>query len=113
MIASLLAVVVAEKYVIVFQGDTGYGNYSDSSNTCRAYNDIVLSGIPRENIIYMANEKIHTDPSNPYPGKLFTLPDPEGEGWDHAKDCKEYYDTRVSILFLMLCLQFFHRMKRK
>ena len=83
---------MAEKYAIVFQGDTGYGNYSDSSNTCRAYNDIVLSGIPRENIIYMANEQIHTESRNPWPGKLFTLPDPEGEGWDHGKDCKEHYD---------------------
>ena len=34
---ALLSVVLADKYAIVFQGDTGYGNYSDSSNTCRAY----------------------------------------------------------------------------
>ena len=35
---ALLSVVLADKYAIVFQGDTGFGNYSDSSNTCRAYN---------------------------------------------------------------------------
>ena len=87
--------VLADKYAIVFQGDAGYDNYSDSSNTCRAYNDIFLSGIPRENIIYMANDKIHDDAPNPFPGKLFTLPDPEGEGWDHAKDCKEHYDYTI------------------
>ena len=34
---ALLSVVLADKYAIVFQGDTGFGNYSDSSNTCRAY----------------------------------------------------------------------------
>ena len=40
----------------------------------------------------MANEKIHTYSDNPWPGKLFTLPDPEGPGWDHAADCKDHYD---------------------
>ena len=38
LIVALISVVVADKFAIVFQGDTGYGNYSDSSNTCRAYN---------------------------------------------------------------------------
>ncbi len=38
----LLSVVLADKYAIIFQGDRGYGNYSDSSNTCRAY-DVPLA----------------------------------------------------------------------
>ena len=33
----LLSLALADKYAIIFQGDTGYTNYSDSSNTCRAY----------------------------------------------------------------------------
>ena len=40
----------------------------------------------------MANELIHTYEQNPWPGKLFTLPDPKGPGWDHAAKCKEHYD---------------------
>lgn len=32
-----LSLALADKYAIIFQGDTGYTNYSDSSNTCRAY----------------------------------------------------------------------------
>ena len=92
VIAAILAVVLAEKYVFIFQGDTGYVNYSDSSNTCRGYNDIIASGIPPENVIYMANEDTLTNSRNPLPGQLFTMPDPEGEGWDHAKDCKDHFD---------------------
>ena len=92
IIAAILSVVIAEKYAIVFQGDRGYNNYSDSSNTCRAYNDIIASGIPPENVIYMANEDTLVDQYNPWKNMLFTLPDPDGEGWDHAKDCKDHYD---------------------
>ena len=89
---AVLSVVLADKFAIVMQGDRGYSNYSDSSNTCRAYDDLVASGIPPENIIYMANEATLTDSQNPFPYKLFTLPDPEGEGWDHAAGCKDHID---------------------
>ena len=92
IIAAVLSVVIAEKYAIVFQGDRGYRNYSDSSNTCRGYNDIVASGIPPENVIYMANEDTLVNDRNPWKGKLFTLADPKGEGQDHAKDCKDHFD---------------------
>ena len=40
---AFLTLVLADKYAIVFQGDSGYGNYSDSSNTCRAYDVVSLS----------------------------------------------------------------------
>ena len=40
----------------------------------------------------MANELIHTYEQNPWPGKLFTLPDPKGPGWDHAAKCKDHID---------------------
>ena len=53
---------------------------------------MIDSGIPADHIIYMANEMIHSEEKNPWPGKLFTLPDPEGPGWDHAAVCKEHYD---------------------
>ena len=92
IIAAVLSVVIAEKYALVFQGDRGYSNYSDSSNTCRGYDDIIASGIPPENVIYMANENTLVNDNNPWPDKLFTLADPEGEGWDHAKDCKDHFD---------------------
>ena len=92
LIAAIRSVVLADKYAIIFQGDRGYGNYSDSANTCRAFNDIIASGIPYDHVIYMANEATLTDEKNPWPNKLFTIADPEGEGWDHAKDCKDHYD---------------------
>ena len=92
LIAAILSVVLADKYAIVFQGDRGYMNYSDSANTCRGFNDIIASGIPYDHVIYMANEDTLTNEENPWPNKLFTLADPEGEGWDHAKDCKDHFD---------------------
>ena len=54
LIAALISVVVADKFAIVFQGDTGYGNYSDSSNTCRAYNVGTLELLLRRILLLLA-----------------------------------------------------------
>ena len=46
----------------------------------------------------MANEATLSDSNNPWPGKLFTLSDPEGEGWDHAAGCKEHFDYQGKMI---------------
>ena len=46
----------------------------------------------------MANEATLSDDQNPWPGKLFTLSDPEGEGWDHAAGCKEHFDYQGKMI---------------
>ena len=46
----------------------------------------------------MANEGTLTAEWNPWPGKLFTLSDPDGEGWDHAAGCKDHFDYQGKMI---------------
>lgn len=46
----------------------------------------------------MANEATLSDSDNPWPGKIFTLSDPDGEGWDHAAGCKEHFDYKGKMI---------------
>merc|ERR1719326_955621 len=49
------------------------------------------SGMPEERIITMSFNDVATDPANPFQGKLFNRPDPNGKGVDVNNGCKIDY----------------------
>ena len=59
-------------------------------------------------MVYMGFNDILNDPHNPYPGQIFTDPDPEGPGIDYAPGCLphiDYLNKMVSAELFMATLR--------
>jgi len=77
---------------VIVAGSSGYFNYRHQADACHAYNTLRADGIPASNIILMIYNDIASDPSNPYPGKLFNKPTANGvPGVDVYQGCEPDY----------------------
>jgi len=64
----------AAQYAVLVAGSNGYYNYRHQSDIFHAYQILIKTGIPAENIITMAYDDIANDPENPFPGQVFNKP---------------------------------------
>merc|ERR1719456_2162835 len=79
-------------WAVIVAGSSGYGNYRHQADACHAYQIMRARGIPESNIILMAVDDIAHDDENPFPGKLFNKPTPQGTpGKDVYSGCKIDY----------------------
>jgi len=84
----------AAHWAVIVAGSKGYGNYRHQADACHAYQIVRRGGIPQDNIITMAYDDIAHNSENPFPGKIFNKPDPEGPGIDVYDGCKIDYKKR-------------------
>ena len=91
-ISLLLVLAVADKYAVIMATADGWGNYSITSNPCRAYTDFVKMGIPEENIIFMTYHKNLEKSKNPYKGMIFTDPADNTDGDWAQYGCFDHID---------------------
>uniref|UniRef100_A0A915PXQ0 legumain n=1 Tax=Setaria digitata TaxID=48799 RepID=A0A915PXQ0_9BILA len=64
-------------WVVLVAGSNGWYNYRHQSDICHAYQVIRRHNIPKENIITMMYDDIAHNKKNPYPGKIYNIPDGE------------------------------------
>ena len=77
-----------DHWAVLIAGSAGYGNYRHQADVCHAYQIMVKSGMKPEQIIVLAADDIANNEENPFPGKLFNKPTPEGtEGVDVYEGC--------------------------
>eukprot|EP00927_Polykrikos_kofoidii_P054259 TRINITY_DN486_c0_g1_i5.p1 TRINITY_DN486_c0_g1~~TRINITY_DN486_c0_g1_i5.p1 ORF type:complete len:470 (+),score=68.47 TRINITY_DN486_c0_g1_i5:54-1412(+) len=77
----------AEKWAVIVAGSNGYSNYRHQADACHAVQIVKAKGIPEDNIITMMYDDIADNQENPFPGKLFNRPDPNGPGIDVYSGC--------------------------
>ncbi|KAJ1364385.1 hypothetical protein KIN20_024474 [Parelaphostrongylus tenuis] len=63
-----------ELYALLVAGSNGFWNYRHQADVAHAYQILKKNGVPEDNVIVMMYDDIASDPSNPYPGKLFNKP---------------------------------------
>ena len=88
----LLSVALGDKWALFVSGNYGWFNYCITSTICRGYTILHDAGVPEDHMVYMGFDDILNDPSNPFPGQIFTDPDPEGPGIDYAPGCIPHID---------------------
>ena len=88
----LVSVALADKWALFVSGNFGWYNYCITSTICRGYTILHDAGVPEDHMVYMGFNDILHDPDNPYPGQIFTDPDPEGPGIDYAPGCLPHID---------------------
>jgi legumain len=71
-----------QHHAVLIAGSNSWWNYRHQSDIHHAYHVLVNNGMPKENIIVFAYDDIVSDPNNPFPGKMFNKPDPQGPGVD-------------------------------
>ena len=81
----------ATNYAVIVVGSKGYSNYRHQADGCRAYHTLISKGFQSENIIHLSYDDIANNPNNPFPGKIFAEPSPNGEGKDVYENCKIDY----------------------
>ena len=89
VLALLPALTVAEKWAVIAAGSQGFGNYRHQADACHAYQLMLKSGIPADNIILMMQDDVAKDSENPFPGKLFNRPGNDSP--DVYEGCKVDY----------------------
>ena len=75
---STLTGVTADHYAVLVAGSHTYGNYRHHADVAHAYQIALAQGMKRENIIVMMYDDVVNDEENPFPGKLYNSPTPEG-----------------------------------
>ena len=99
--------VPSDHWAVLIAGSSGYGNYRHQADVCHAYQLLTKKGgIPAEKVITIAVDDVANNDMNPFPGKMFNAPTPDGvAGIDVYKDCKIDYnglmvtpDTLVKVL---------------
>lgn len=85
-ISSLDEQVKKAHYAVLVAGSKDFYNYRHQANVFHAYHVLLNNGVSKENIIVMAYDDIAHHEMNPYPGKVFNKPDPNGYGHDYYKD---------------------------
>jgi len=91
--AALLATGVAarEHWAVIVAGSNTYSNYRHQADACHAYQIAKAKGVPEDHIIMMAYDDIANNYQNPFPGKLYNKPDPNGPGVDVYAGCNIDY----------------------
>eukprot|EP00419_Tripos_fusus_P065470 CAMPEP_0172930270 /NCGR_PEP_ID=MMETSP1075-20121228/218903_1 /TAXON_ID=2916 /ORGANISM="Ceratium fusus, Strain PA161109" /LENGTH=482 /DNA_ID=CAMNT_0013791579 /DNA_START=126 /DNA_END=1571 /DNA_ORIENTATION=- len=62
------------RWAVIAAGSAGFFNYRHQADACHAYQIMLKSGIPPENIILMMQDDVATSEENPFKGKLFNKP---------------------------------------
>lgn len=107
LVIALLSIASADKWALFVSGNSGWGNYCITSTICRGFDILHQAGVAEDHIVYMGFNKTFDNPSNPFPGKIFTDQDPEGPGVDYAAECRphmDYGDNLVSAELFMATL---------
>jgi len=89
--ASLIMLAAADHWAVIVAGSSMYANYRHQADACHAYQVFKKKGIPESNIITMAYDDIAHSFQNPFKGKLFNKPDPNGTGVDVYEGCNIDY----------------------
>ena len=93
LVARVSAVAAAEKYAVIAAGSSGFMNYRHQADACHAYQLMLQSGVPADNIILMMQDDVANSSENPFPGQLFNKP---GENPpDVYKGCKVDYSGDI------------------
>mmetsp|Transcript_44263 Transcript_44263/g.105379 ORF Transcript_44263/g.105379 Transcript_44263/m.105379 type:complete len:441 (+) Transcript_44263:67-1389(+) len=93
LVALVSAVAAAEKYAVIAAGSSGFMNYRHQADACHAYQLMLQSGVPADNIILMMQDDVANSEENPFPGQLFNKP---GENPpDVYKGCKVDYSGDI------------------
>jgi legumain len=71
-----------QNYAILIAGSNSFWNYRHQADILHAYHILTTNGMPKDNIIVFAYDDIANDKNNPFPGKIFNKPDPNGKGVD-------------------------------
>ena len=98
--ALLLPAAAAEKWAVIAAGSAGFYNYRHQADACHAYQIMLKSGVPAENIILMMQDDVAKSSENPFPGQLFNKPG--NDSVDVYKGCKVDYagDIVTAELFM-------------
>jgi legumain len=81
-----------DHWAVLIAGSAGYGNYRHQADVCHAYQIVAKAGIPKEQIIVLAEDDIANSPENPFPGQLFNKPtDSSTPGVDVYAGCNIDY----------------------
>ena len=75
LISLLFAYTLCDNYAVLVAGSNTYMNYRHQADVYHAYHILRNNGMPAENIIVFAYDDIAYDPQNPFPGKVFNVPD--------------------------------------
>lgn len=82
----------APHYAVLIAGSSGYWNYRHQADVCHAYQILINKGMPADHIITLAVDDVASSSMNPFPGKLFNKPTPQGTpGTDVYANCKIDY----------------------
>lgn len=93
LLVALAAPTIAEaaNWAVIAAGSSGYSNYRHQADACHAYQIMRSKGIPEDHIIMMAYDDIAHNEQNPFPGKIFNAPDPDGPGINVYEGCNIDY----------------------
>uniref|UniRef100_T1KP86 legumain n=1 Tax=Tetranychus urticae TaxID=32264 RepID=T1KP86_TETUR len=61
-------------HAVLVAGSNGFENYRHQADVCHAYQVLRSHGVPSENIIVMMYDDIANNKENPYPGRIFNVP---------------------------------------
>ncbi|CAE7755257.1 dVPE, partial [Symbiodinium pilosum] len=93
LVAILPALAAAEKYAVIAAGSAGFMNYRHQADACHAYQLMLKSGVPADNIILMMQDDVAKSSENPFPGQLFNKPGNDSP--DVYKGCKIDYSGDI------------------
>lgn len=78
-------------WAVLVAGSNSFWNYRHQSDIFHAYQTLIKRGLSPNNIILLAYDDIANSSENPFKGKVFNKPDPNGEGEDVYKNIKIDY----------------------
>lgn len=82
-------------WAVIVAGSNTYSNYRHQADACHAFQIHKAKGVPEDHIILMAYDDIAHSKSNPFPGKIFNKPDPNGPGVDVYSGCNIDYKGKT------------------
>lgn len=89
--SALISSASALNWALVVTGSSTFNNYRHQADLCHAYQILVSKGFNKDRIVTMAYDDVAGHPENPFPGKLFNSPDPDGPGTDVYDGCNIDY----------------------
>ncbi|KAA6390001.1 MAG: putative peptidase c13 family protein [Streblomastix strix] len=70
----IVTILHAENWAVLVAGSRDIDNYRHQSDVYRAYKILIKNGFPKDKVITMAFDDIATHVQNPFPGKVFNVP---------------------------------------
>jgi len=78
----VLSAVEAANWAVLAAGSKSFENYRHQADLFHLYQVLVSKGFKKDQIITLAYDDVKDDPDNPFPGKVFNMPDATGPGVD-------------------------------